>query len=150
MKKNIKYILYVLTVLIIITIILYLIFNKKENNCDNFDLEELFFEINLATSNSFKIEEGQDISKNIPITLPKETDYLFSLDSDDENEFFLVIRNLDSDKILELENFVETNNDLYKDNKIKFVKDDIYTYLISSKEHASTIEGIIRSYIYCN
>lgn len=150
MKKNIKYILYVLTVLIIITIILSLIFNKKENRCDDFALEELFFEINLATSNSFKIEEGQDISKNIPITLPKETDYLFSLDSDDENEFFLVIRNLDSDKILELENFVKINNDLYEDNKIKFIKDNIYTYIISSKQHESTIEGIIRSYIYCN
>lgn len=154
MKKNIKFIIFTLLLVCLILCLLIIKFCVKEpetKNCNNFELETLVNEINLATNNKFAAPLDNDMSMYAPIVFSMETNYVFSHRDDDiSRDYFIIAQNLGETEMFELENFVKTNNELYTDNQIKMETHGGYTYVIFSEEYDSIIEGIIRSYVYCD
>ena len=154
MKKNIKFIIFALLLVCLILCLLIIKFCIKEpeiKKCNNFELETLVNEINLATNNKFIAPLDNAMSMYVPVVFSMETNYVFShRDGDISKEYFIIAQNLSETEMFDLESFVETNNGLYSDNQIKMETHGEYTYVIFSIEYDSIIEGIIRSYVYCD
>lgn len=115
----------------------------KKNN--NIDYDDMIFEINVATYNNFQKKNELGYILHIPIDILNDTEYNFYFD-EDTNEYFLVAKIIPKKKVLELEKYIEIEK---KHNEyIKYGNNTNYMYIINSKDNTSTIEGIIRNYIY--
>ena len=152
MKKNIKFWVFgVLLICLILCLLMIKNVNNKmvEETCDNFELSELINEIMLSTDNNFMQDIDDNISLFIPITISKNTNYVFLRD-EISGEYFVIGKDLNEKELLDLNSFVENNNKLYVDKKIVSGTYGKLTYAIFSQKYSSVIEGIIRSYVYCN
>ena len=150
MKKNIKLlIIIVLLICLIVCILLtkYFINNTKLNECEDFKLEDIVLDVNMATDNNFLISNDNTMSLYIPMIFSENTDYIFASIENSKDDYFLIAKDLNENEFFELESFVEIKKD--NDNQVKINKYNEYTYVIGSDDYESTIEGIIRSYIYC-
>jgi len=152
MKKNMKFVIFLILVCLIVCLFIVKLFlnTSKEETCNNFDLNDLVNEINLATNNSFTNLQNSNMSMYIPVSFTKDVNYIFLNTPEKETEYFIIAQNLSENELLDLNDFVETNNKLYENNQIKMGTHGEYTYAIYSDRYNSIIEGIIRSYIYCN
>lgn len=153
MKKNIKFIMIAILIVCLTSCILALVFLKKESNkkiCNDFEFSILAEEINMATNNNFLQSLDTNISQYIPVNISEEANHIFMHGEDLYSDYFIIVQNLNESDYFDLENYVKTNNKLYKEKQIKFGTYGEYTYAIYSKQYASIIEGIIRSYVYCN
>lgn len=150
MKKKTKILLIAILFICLVTSLLTVHFLNRQNNkkiCPYFELDEVFLEINLVTNNSYLLS-NYEMSLYIPISFSLENNYVFAYDLQNPG-YFLLAKDLDEQSKAELEDYVSTNNKLYPENKMKFGKNEQYTYIILSDKYDSVIEGIIRSYIFC-
>ena len=82
-----------------------------EETCDNFELSELINEIMLSTDNNFMQDIDDNISLFIPLTISKNTNYVFLRD-EISGEYFVIGKDLNEKEFLDLNSFVENNNSL--------------------------------------
>lgn len=151
MKKYSKSLVYIILVFCLVSCVLavnYFVKNKSnENVCDEFLLEDIVVDINMATKNNYLALDEQSIILNTTLSFSEKTDYVFAGKDGLADDYFLVAINLDKEKIKELEQFVKIKKEA--NVSITIEKKDQYLYIIRSDKNHSTIEGIIRSYIYC-
>lgn len=150
MKKYMKFI--ILGVLLLCLISTILITNKlikNKNTCNNFELSDIVNEININTNHNFESSLRNDIYTYIPIEISDETNYVFG-NVENNTEYYMIIQNLNEKDILELKKFIDIKNSKYEKKQIKMETRGEYTYVILSEKYSTVIEGIIRSYIYCN
>lgn len=149
MKKNVKVLICTILLLCLIVCLSFIIILKnKQTTCDDFELDDILYEINLATNNYFlSLEEGEDTSSYFPIPFNQNKKHISAFNLNDEDEYFLLIENISSDEKEKLKKFIE--NSINKEKNIKFEEYGKYTYIISTTDYTSIIDGIIRSYIYC-
>ena len=153
MKKYLKYIIIVIILVVISLILVIIKTNKKETACfENINLEEIYNEINSSTSSSFEIVDESSVTMYLPLDYYLIDDYILAVNSNDEEEFFIIMKNLDQNQLNYLEELVNSRKDLNKD-KYKDTKINTYnkiTYVAFSSENDATIEGIIRNFVYCD
>lgn len=151
--KNIVTFGIILICLILCILILDLIYDTKkfnENTCDNIDYESIAFEINLSLNSNYI--EVTDKFENIILS----SEHVVFADNNIEfdvynikDNYYIVFKDINLDDLYALNYYVMFNN---RDNNETLTLEQYgkYTYMISSKEHYSTISGIMRSFIYCN
>lgn len=153
MKKNMKFIIsgFLFGCLIVCLLIINILMGgTEEKKCNNFGLETLVNEINLATNNKFTNVLNDDMSMYVPVAFSTETNYIFSHSDEIGSDYFIIAQSLNESELFDLESFIKTHNRLYADKQIKIETHGEYTYAIFSEKYVSIIEGIIRNYIYCN
>lgn len=117
----------------------------SKNNCEYFGFEDIIVEINSATNHSFL--SGRDLTSYIPVSLTKDIKYTFAVNAENEQEYFIIIKDISEKDLKEFKNTLGLINIGEKDLEIKQVGN--YTYIISSNQNYSTIDGIIRSFSTC-
>lgn len=145
--KNKEKIVIIITLFCLLTCVLLAKFisnNKNKNTCGEFDFDDILLEINLATGNIFNNFEVGNFILPIPVEIENSEEYLVSYNVFDENNYFAIVKNLDSINIANLKKYVES-----QENKIVFGEKNEYVYIIADSENEGAIEGIIRSFIYC-
>jgi len=142
--KSKKFLIFI-SVLIIISIAIIFVINREEKKEEpkGFLFEEVLEEINLALDGDVFTEIlDMRISHYIPIS--KIDNLLLAINHSNENEYFLLGKNLDNEQRLQLESMYSNKGD---DSSI-FYSDDEYLYFIKSEQNLYMIEGIINSFIY--
>jgi len=150
MKKFIKIFIYITMLICLLSCLCLLIFmRKEEKKCSNFEYSDVLYEINLATNGYYEDTRIEiDVSSYLPVSFDENKKYAFGNNYEEKNEYFLLVENLTKEEKETLKEFVETNIKL--ENDIKLEEYDKYTYIIASDSYTSIIEGIIRSFIYCD
>ena len=143
--KNIVVFAILLSALLSLVVIKFFVKQNSDSSCELFELDEVLLEINLATNNSFSIADLDVIIQYFPIDFNEESEYLFANNIELSKEYFVIVKNLSLEKLEELKKYVKFNT-----NEIVLGTHNEYTYIIFSETYNSTIEGIIRSYIYCD
>ena len=114
--------------------------------CDNFTYDDILVDINIITNSNFEKTDELDMGMYMPIDLLDEDNSVFYVDKE-FNEYFAISKKILGDKKNQLKDYVKIEK---KRNKnIKLGENNLYTYVINSKKYESIIEGVIRSYIYC-
>ena len=151
-----KYLLTVIALLLVAVIALILLkFNNKkddENSCiDGLDLQEIYLSISLSTNSVFDIQDESLITNYLPLDFSGLDEYLLATRQDVLDEYFIIIKDLDNEQIDFLNTVVDNQKNIYPERfeKAKINTHNNITYVIFSDEYSSVIEGIIRSYIYC-
>lgn len=154
MKKNIKliFIALIITILVALFIIVIIFKSNKNNKCENIDLLDVFYDINNFYDSEF-YEIDLDSYNTYPIFIQLESakEYLYSISSKDNKEYFVILKDIKESDIEVLKDFVkvkQANNDKYYDNT-KVVTKNNYTYMIVSLEKNLIIEQIINKKIEC-
>lgn len=149
MKKYIKILwIPILIICLLVSVLIIFLLNKDDKTECNFDMDDVLLQIDVVTNNSFYQLTLSEIFLFIPVDFNVDDKYVFAANKE-TGEYFLLAENLNEDQIFELKDFVETNNELYPNKLIKLEEYNKYIYVVCSKEYDSSIEGIIRSYIYC-
>lgn len=149
MKKNKKILMFIvlLVSLLICVFALSLIKNNyKDSLCDKFDYESMLIDINVITQRNFQQIDILEISSYMPIDLLDEYNSIFYVDKEFD-EYFAISKKVSAEKEKKLKDFIE--NEKKRNINIELGGNDTYTYIINSDRKSSTIEGIIRNYIYC-
>ena len=152
MKKNKNILGVILLFICLISCIIILDFiniDIEKNECEiNYD--DILFEVNTALNSQFSISNNLDVS--IPLNFSEGTDYIIALDKMEETQqdYFIMVKDINESNFLGLETLVKMINLDSQDKVVEIKKHGAYTYVIVSKKFESTIDGIIRSYIYCN
>lgn len=118
----------------------------QKNNCEYFGFEDIIVEINSVTNNSFS--QGKELTSYFPVSLTKDIEYVFVVNDENEQEYFIIIRDISEKDLKEFKNALDLINIDQKGLEIKQIGN--YTYIISSIQNYSTIDGIIRSFSSCN
>ena len=149
MKKNKSILVVIILVACLISCLIVIkSISKKEdlnnNKCDYFD--EIILEVNSVTNRDFI--EKTDLTSYIPVLNFNSNDYVIAED-EETNEYFIIIKNIKEEDLNKLENalplvLVEEGN-----RKLKIQQMGMYTYIISSNENYSMIDGLIRSFSVC-
>lgn len=119
---------------------------NKQNMCDNFTYDDILVDINIITNSNFEKVDELEMGSYMPIDLLDEGNFAFYVDKE-LNEYFAISKRVLDDKKNQLQDYVKIEKK--RNKKIKLGENNLYTYVINSKKYESTIEGIIRSYIYC-
>lgn len=119
---------------------------NKQNMCDNFTYDDILVDINIITNSNFEKVDELEMGSYMPIDLLDEGNFSFYVDKE-LNEYFAISKRVLDDKKNQLQDYVKIEKK--RNKKIKLGENNLYTYVINSKKYESTIEGIIRSYIYC-
>lgn len=119
---------------------------NKQNMCDNFTYDDILVDINIITNSNFEKVDELEMGSYMPIDLLDEGNFAFYVDKE-LNEYFAISKRVLDDKKNQLQDYVKIEKK--RNKKIKLGENNLYTYVINSKKYESTIEGVIRSYIYC-
>ena len=150
-----KYIISIaLLIIILVLVLIGLRFNNKKskNNCtDDIGLEEIYYSINSSTNSSFEIVDENNVMTYLPLDFYKSDEYLIASRQDKPQEFYVIIKNLGVEQLEFLKIFIDNYNkghgEELKDAKLN--THNGFTYVVFSSEYSSVIDGIIRSYMYC-
>jgi len=140
--KKYKFLIFISILLLIIGIIITIkLLFKEEQKSEELSFGDVIEEISLASNNNFNQISKNDITRYIPINLSYKDNYIFAVDIDNNDEYFLLANNLTKEQQSQIKQL-----SIQKESVI-FYSDENYTYLINSEEYLYMIEGIIKSFI---
>ena len=151
MKKNIKKIIIICLLFCLLTYVGGKFHDKKEQEnkvCSNFELDDIIFKINNVFEKNLIFNEDKNITLYMPVNISNDANYIFAR-NDTTDEYIFLGKDLNKQDIKELEKYVQLKNDLYPDDQLEINQHNNYVYIIFSNNNFSTIDRIIRSYIYC-
>lgn len=148
MRRFLKFIWIPILLFGLLVLLLVLNNNNNKNSCNTFEFDDVLFQVNLATNDSFFKVDYSEVYKFMPVDFKPSDKFILATDIKKE-EYFILGQNLTEKQMFDLKSFIDTNNNLYPEKSITLVEYDEYIYAIFSEKYDSFIEGIIRSYMYC-